>query len=131
MPCVQNLESGTDLLLLNNSGKGLSVEWLTCSTSRLQDAIIRMQKQLGVQLPLKVNCLSRSSEHPKLHCDESYQLEVDTNNRCIAVHANTEWGILRSFATLSQLIQCSADSARPTSIRSCKIKDNPDFTGAG
>ena len=131
IPWVQSLESGSEQLLLDNLKKDPTVNWLGCSTSRLQEAVARMQKQLGVQLPLTINCLTRSSYHPNLHCDESYQLRVDPKNESIIVNANTEWGILRSLATLSQLVEYSGNLAHPTSIQSCNLNDAPAFTWRG
>jgi len=131
MPCAKSMDTLSAHLLLDDSGTELDIQWLGCTTPRLRDAVARMQRQLGVQLPLIINCLARSSDHPDLHCDESYQLRVDPKNESITVNANTEWGILRSLATLSQLVEYSGNAAHPTSIESCNIKDAPAFTWRG
>ncbi len=131
IPCAQSLTSGTGRLWLDRLQTIPEVEWIGCKTPRLQRAVQRLEKQLSTRLPLSINCLDSAPDHPTLHCDESYQLEVDAQTACIRINANSEWGILRSFSTVAQLLTPANTTGPPSGFESCKITDTPVFSWRG
>lgn len=122
MPEVHHIKMGTGKLALNQACGSEGVQWLACSSPRLLRAEARLQAQVGKFLPMDINCASNSEAHPQLHCDESYQIQV-TSER-IYLQANSEWGILRAFSSLAQLVY-------KASIPACRIEDTPAYPWRG
>ncbi|MDE0349035.1 MAG: family 20 glycosylhydrolase [Gammaproteobacteria bacterium] len=87
-------------------------EWTGTSTPRLARAAHRLRDQVagvagaGRGCHVSISC-GVSAEFPALGDDDSYRLAID--RREARVEAPQEWGVLRAFATLTQLVQADAD----------------------
>ncbi|MBV1905507.1 MAG: family 20 glycosylhydrolase [Pseudomonadales bacterium] len=135
------------LSLLPTSASTRNVQWLQGKTPRLERALERLEEQTHCQIPLDISCAAQSPDHPQLHIDESYQLTVDSQSARICLNANSEWGILRAFATLTQLIfsentvaEQNAVAKQNTAaskelgekhIQHCCVTDNPEYSWRG
>ena len=78
-----------------------------------------------VGLPIRVAC-EPAAALPALGDDERYHLRVDAAG--VYIDAPLEWGVLRAFATLAQLIEADAGGA---CLPAVEIDDAPRFPWRG
>lgn len=78
-----------------------------------------------VGLPIRVAC-EPAEPLPALGDDERYRLRVDATG--VYIDAPLEWGVLRAFATLAQLIEADGDGA---CLPAVEIEDAPRFPWRG
>ena len=108
MPLPRRVHPGAGRLPMVEGGW----KWTGNSTPRLARAADRLRDQIarvagaGCGCHVAVSC-GASGEFPALGDDESYRLAID--RREARVEAPEEWGVLRAFATLAQLVRTDAD----------------------
>ena len=102
------------------------------ATPRLVAAAKRLARQLRAQaggsamgLPVNVSCMAAAA-FPALDDDEAYRLSIDENG--VRIAAPREWGALRAFATLQQLLDADADGPY---LPQAEIDDAPRFPWRG
>lgn len=116
----------TDAALLLNEPQW-SIEWAGVRTLRLERTIARFAERMarasGAGARLTIECAAASAPYPDLDDDESYTLEIDTEEA--RIKAATEWGVLRGMATLVQV------NAAARALPGVSIADTPRFTWRG
>ncbi len=104
-----------------------SVNWSGVCTLRLERIAARvterMTRSTGSGAHLSIDCASASSPYPDLDDDESYLLEISSEQARLT--AATEWGVLRGLATLAQL------SVAGRTLPGVSIADAPRFAWRG
>ncbi len=127
MPLPRRVHPGAGRLTLVEGGW----TWAGTNTPRLARAARRLREQLagvagtGRGCPVTVSC-EVSGEFPALDDDEGYRLAID--GREARIEAAQEWGVLRAFATLAQLVQPDADGPH---LPALTIDDVPRFPWRG
>lgn len=127
MPLPRRVHFGAGRLLLVDGGW----KWTGTSTPRLARAAHRLRDQVagvagaGRGCHIAVSC-GASGEFPALGDDESYRLEID--GREARIDAAGEWGVLRAFATLTQLVWVDADGPH---LPVLTVDDAPRFPWRG
>jgi len=127
MPLPRRVHPGAGRLTLVEGGW----TWAGTSTPRLARAAQRLREHVagvagaGRGCPVTVSC-ELSAEFPALGDDESYRLAID--GREARIEAAQEWGVLRAFATLAQLVQADADGPH---LPVLTIDDAPRFPWRG
>ncbi|MYE84020.1 MAG: family 20 glycosylhydrolase [Gammaproteobacteria bacterium] len=127
MPLPRRVHPGAGRLTLVEGGW----TWAGTNTPRLARAARRLREQLagvagtGRGCPVTVSC-EVSGEFPALDDDEGYRLAIDGHEA--RIEAAQEWGVLRAFATLAQLVQADADGPH---LPVLTIDDAPRFPWRG
>ena len=127
MPLPRRVHPGAGRLTLVDGGW----KWAGTNTPRLARAARRLRDQVagvagaGRGCPVTVSC-EVSEEFPALDDDESYRLAIDPGEA--RIEAAGEWGVLRAFATLAQLVQADAEGPH---LPVLKIDDAPRFPWRG
>lgn len=127
MPLPRRIHPGSGRLPMVEGGW----EWTGTNTPRLARATHRLRDQVagvagaGRGCRVTVSC-GASGEFPALGDDEGYRLTVD--RREARIEAAGEWGVLRAFATLAQLVRTDADGSH---LPVLTIEDAPRFSWRG
>lgn len=127
MPLPRRVHFGAGRLPMVEGGWN----WAGTSTPRLARAAHRLRDQLagmagaGRGCQVVVSC-GVSGAFPALGDDESYRLAID--RREARIEAAQEWGVLRAFATLTQLVQVDADGPH---LPVLTVDDAPRFPWRG
>ena len=127
MPLPRRIHPGSGRLPMVEGGW----EWTGASTPRLARAAHRLRDQVtgvagaGRGCRVAVSC-GVSGAFPALGDDEGYLLAVD--RREARIEAAGEWGVLRAFATLAQLVRTDADGPH---LPALTIEDAPRFPWRG
>ncbi len=98
-------------------------------TPRLERAVSRLTQQMQraeAGFTVAVNCRATCPAYPALGDDESYTLDVTADG--VGIGANTEWGVLRAFATLVLSIEAGRTAVRLPFV---SIEDAPRFPWRG
>ncbi len=123
MPWPKTLVPGAGRVRLAADGWAVS----GAETRRLAAAARRLQRHWGDAggLPIVIRCAA-SAALPALGDDERYRLRVDAAGA--RIDASEEWGALRAFATLAQLVDTDDDGAFLPEV---DIEDAPRFPWRG
>lgn len=127
MPLPRRVHFGAGRLPMAEGGW----KWTGTSTPRLARAAHRLRDQVagvaraGRGCRVAVAC-GASAEYPALGDDESYRLAID--GREARIEAAQEWGVLRAFATLTQLVRVDADGPH---LPVLTVDDAPRFPWRG
>ena len=127
MPLPRRVHPGAGRLPMVGGGWS----WEGTGTPRLARAAHRLRDQVagvigaGHGCRVAVSC-GASADFPALGDDESYRLAID--RREARVEAAGEWGVLRAFATLTQLVRTDAEGP---GLPVLTIEDAPRFPWRG
>ena len=128
MPWPRRIEAGNGRLPLTSDGwrfVGTTTPRLRRAAGRLRDQAAGIAGTSDRGCPVAVSC-TPSAEFPALDDDEGYRLTIAP--RGVEVEAAAEWGVLRAFATLVQLVQ---GGAQGPSLPCLTIDDAPRFPWRG
>ena len=128
MPLPKLLRTGNGRQRLNDGGwafSGASTPRLAAAAKRLATRLRRQAGAAGCGLPVRISCAA-SAAFPALDDDESYRLRIGAGG--VNIEAAEEWGALRAFATLQQLLAADADGPYLPEV---EIEDVPRFPWRG
>ena len=128
MPLPKRIRTGGARRRLNDGGWaffGAITPRLAAAQKRLAAQLQRQAGAAGCGLPVRISC-GPSAAFPALDDDESYRLRIDANGA--RIDAPEEWGALRAFATLQQLLAADAEGPHLPEV---EIEDAPRFPWRG
>jgi hexosaminidase len=131
MPLPAKVVKGSGTLAIESSFRASS----NFSDERLRRAIARFHERLALEtgLPLQpattrltIQCREAGPPYPELGEDETYQLDVTSQNARIEAHSVT--GALRGLETFLQLVERNGDSYQVPAVH---IEDHPRYAWRG
>ena len=128
MPWPRRIEAGVGRLPLVAGGwefVGTTSPRLVRAAGRLRDQVAGAARMPGHGCRVTVAC-APSAEFPALDDDERYRLATGPGG--VQIEAASEWGVLRAFATLVQLVRGGSDDP---SLPVLTIDDAPRFAWRG
>ena len=128
MPWPRRIEADAGRLSLVADGwefVGTTTPRLVRAAARLQDQIAALTGVPRRGCRVEIAC-EPSAEFPTLDDDEGHRLTVGP--RGVRIEAGAEWGVLRAFATLVQLVNQDADGPH---LPRLAIDDAPRFPWRG
>ena len=128
MPWPRRIEAGVGRLPLIAGGwefVGTTTPRLVRAAGRLRDQVAGAARAQGHGCRVTVAC-APAAEFPALDDDERYRLATGPGG--VQIEAASEWGVLRAFATLVQLVRGGPDDP---SLPVLTIDDAPRFAWRG